>query len=617
MHDLRPTQPPAVLALTDRTVDLATGTVSGGTGATLTDRERALLAYLAARPCETVSRDELLEQVWGYSKQVISRAADNAMRRLREKVEADPSKPTHLVSIFGVGYRFVPKRPDPNTLTSSTSVPAPAPAPAPSTPDAPKIPSPAGPLRRARQLFLADRTVDLDRAVVVGAEGEVALTAIEVGLLEVLAGRKGAIVERGELVRAVWEDTTRAATVGSALHRLRAKLEADPAEPRHLQTVRGVGYRLKLDAHHAQGRGAWTLVNVGLVPVEGSWEEAEDDQADAIAPLVRWLAQQAASQGGIRLDAGWRFAFSSPAAAIAFATTSHREAPLQETGGLRLRAGIHHGQPILVTDPTTGQASVVGPETHRASDLLRRAPPGATVIDAGAWAVAGGESGLCAVEIGYGAVQVGGAQVAASKPAVLPWVGDRYVGREALFHEVMGALEGGARLVSLVGAAGGGQESARARGVCTGLAGRGGRVRAVGRRSRPPGLPRGGRRRPAAAPPSTGRVLISFTTPCPTESRPCCGSTTSTPAARKRQRRSPRGSRRSSPCAPSPPPDGPSGCPASARSRWSPSTMTTRSRCSWSVRRTPTSTGTRSRRWCASSTGCPWRSSLRRRGRRV
>ncbi len=77
-------------------------------GATLklTALEGALLAYLGARPGQTVDRQELLEQVWGYRPGVRSRAVDHAVRRLRAKIERDRAQPEHLVAAYGGGYRL-------------------------------------------------------------------------------------------------------------------------------------------------------------------------------------------------------------------------------------------------------------------------------------------------------------------------------------------------------------------------------------------------------------------------------------------------------------------------------------------------------------------------------
>jgi len=74
----------------------------------LTTKEVELLAYLAKRPGETISREQLLCDVWGYAPGVQSRAVDTTMRRLRSKVEADPSNPESLHTAHGAGYRFVP-----------------------------------------------------------------------------------------------------------------------------------------------------------------------------------------------------------------------------------------------------------------------------------------------------------------------------------------------------------------------------------------------------------------------------------------------------------------------------------------------------------------------------
>jgi DNA-binding response OmpR family regulator len=75
---------PSTLTLTACTVDLVQGRVrrtDGGT-ARLTTREVELLRHLASRPSEIVTRNELLEKVWGYDRSVVSRAPDVAMLQL-------------------------------------------------------------------------------------------------------------------------------------------------------------------------------------------------------------------------------------------------------------------------------------------------------------------------------------------------------------------------------------------------------------------------------------------------------------------------------------------------------------------------------------------------------
>lgn len=72
----------------------------------LTEHEHALLRYLAGRPGRTTSRQELLEQVWGWRARAETRAVDNTIMRLRGKVERDPTQPVHLLTVRGGGYRY-------------------------------------------------------------------------------------------------------------------------------------------------------------------------------------------------------------------------------------------------------------------------------------------------------------------------------------------------------------------------------------------------------------------------------------------------------------------------------------------------------------------------------
>lgn len=74
----------------------------------LTTRETELLAYLAERSGQAVPREELLVDVWHYRATNPTRAVDLAVKRLRSKIEPDPSEPVHVLSVHGVGYRFVP-----------------------------------------------------------------------------------------------------------------------------------------------------------------------------------------------------------------------------------------------------------------------------------------------------------------------------------------------------------------------------------------------------------------------------------------------------------------------------------------------------------------------------
>ena len=58
--------------------------------------------------CRPISRDELLNKVWGYECYPCTRTVDNHILRLRQKLENDPADPAHLVTIHGLGYKFMP-----------------------------------------------------------------------------------------------------------------------------------------------------------------------------------------------------------------------------------------------------------------------------------------------------------------------------------------------------------------------------------------------------------------------------------------------------------------------------------------------------------------------------
>jgi DNA-binding response OmpR family regulator len=80
-------------------------TTPGGT-VSLTTREMALLRALIDREGEAVTRGELLEEVWGLRPDTKTRVVDSFIVRLRRYVESDPSRPRHIVSVRGHGYRF-------------------------------------------------------------------------------------------------------------------------------------------------------------------------------------------------------------------------------------------------------------------------------------------------------------------------------------------------------------------------------------------------------------------------------------------------------------------------------------------------------------------------------
>ena len=73
----------------------------------MTRKEFAVLRVLAARAGEVVTRDELLNQVWGYENYPSTRTVDNHIGLLRAKLEHDPSQPRRLLTVHGVGYKLV------------------------------------------------------------------------------------------------------------------------------------------------------------------------------------------------------------------------------------------------------------------------------------------------------------------------------------------------------------------------------------------------------------------------------------------------------------------------------------------------------------------------------
>jgi two-component system alkaline phosphatase synthesis response regulator PhoP len=73
----------------------------------LTTREMGLLRALVSREGEAVTRGELLEEVWGLRPDTQTRVIDSFIVRLRRYIEPDPSRPRHIVSVRGHGYRFM------------------------------------------------------------------------------------------------------------------------------------------------------------------------------------------------------------------------------------------------------------------------------------------------------------------------------------------------------------------------------------------------------------------------------------------------------------------------------------------------------------------------------
>jgi two-component system, OmpR family, response regulator ResD len=104
-----PTAPSERIAFADLQLDAEKREVRrGGRELRLTAREFDLLWFLATHPRKVFSRDELMRRLWGYEAACDTGTVTVHIRRLREKIEARPSKPRLLQTVWGVGYRFVP-----------------------------------------------------------------------------------------------------------------------------------------------------------------------------------------------------------------------------------------------------------------------------------------------------------------------------------------------------------------------------------------------------------------------------------------------------------------------------------------------------------------------------
>jgi DNA-binding response OmpR family regulator len=89
-------------------VDFATYTASrGGKEISMTPKEFEVLMFLWENRNATVSRDQLLTEVWKYDDSISTRTIDNFILKLRQKIEPDPSHPRHIITIHGIGYKLI------------------------------------------------------------------------------------------------------------------------------------------------------------------------------------------------------------------------------------------------------------------------------------------------------------------------------------------------------------------------------------------------------------------------------------------------------------------------------------------------------------------------------
>jgi len=98
-----------ILAFGDARIDFTSMEATrAGKPITLTTQEFKLLKYLAGSADRVVSREELLNEVWGYQNYPSTRTVDNHILRLRQKLEPDPASPRYLMTMKGAGYKFSP-----------------------------------------------------------------------------------------------------------------------------------------------------------------------------------------------------------------------------------------------------------------------------------------------------------------------------------------------------------------------------------------------------------------------------------------------------------------------------------------------------------------------------
>lgn len=109
---LQRTQPPSqapmdVYSIGDVNINFSTHEANqNGETINFTALEFDILRYLIENKGRTVSRKQLLRDVWGIEQEIITRTIDRHMASIRKKIEEDPSNPTYIETVYGIGYRF-------------------------------------------------------------------------------------------------------------------------------------------------------------------------------------------------------------------------------------------------------------------------------------------------------------------------------------------------------------------------------------------------------------------------------------------------------------------------------------------------------------------------------
>ena len=107
----RSSRPPTrdLITFGEVTVDLTGMQVTrDGAAVPFTAQEFKILRFLLQNADRVLSREELLNEVWGYQSYPTTRTVDTHMLKLRQKLEKDPASPAHFLTVHGMGYKFVP-----------------------------------------------------------------------------------------------------------------------------------------------------------------------------------------------------------------------------------------------------------------------------------------------------------------------------------------------------------------------------------------------------------------------------------------------------------------------------------------------------------------------------
>ena len=102
-----PDRGPDAIAFGDVRIDFRRHEGSkGGQPIELSDRAYAVLQVFAEHRGEVITREQLLEEAWGYSRELNTRTVDNHIVKIRKQIEDDPNRPRHLLTVHGLGYKL-------------------------------------------------------------------------------------------------------------------------------------------------------------------------------------------------------------------------------------------------------------------------------------------------------------------------------------------------------------------------------------------------------------------------------------------------------------------------------------------------------------------------------